>query len=509
VNAIQEAASVLLARGPGSPDLFVVRRSDRLRFFGGFIAFPGGKLHPEDHEVAVVAAAAGEAPSFPHLRLVVAARELFEETGVLLARRPDGSYPVPGPDLVRSRQRLLEETSTFPRELRELNLTLHAEDFRPVGSVTTPPFVATRFDTAFYAARLPPGQQAEVWPGELSEGEWTRPAALLARWRRGECLVSPPTVMALEALNGGPVDDAPRRLGPLMRSLAEGKLHPIYFAPDVQLIPLHTQSLPPSTHTNAYVMGTGPVYLFDPGTALAEEQARLFQILDELPARGRRLTAVVLTHHHPDHVGAAAACAERYRLPVWAHPWTAQALRGKVSITRTIEDGDRLDLGTAPDGSGPWSVHALHTPGHAPGHLAFYEPHYRLLLAGDMVSTLSSVVIAPPEGDIAVYLDSLQRLKALGCRLLLPAHGGASSRPAETIEECILHRVKREEQLLAALGPSPRSVRDLADELYRGVPLPLLRFAELQLLAGLQKLAHEGLARESGGGWTRAAHGGD
>ncbi len=159
-------------------------------------------------------------------------------------------------------------------------------------------------------------------------------------------------------------------------------------------------------------------------------------------------------------------------------------------------------------GSGPWSLHALHTPGHAPGHLAFYEPHYRLLLAGDMVSTLSSVVIAPPEGDIAVYLDSLQRLKALGCRLLLPAHGGASSRPAETIQEAILHRVKREEQLLAALGPSPRTVRDLADDLYRGVPPPLLRFAELQLLAGLQKLAREGLVREGAGGWTSAAPGG-
>src|SRR5262249_40614796 len=220
----QEAASVLLARGPGSPEVFVVRRSESLRFFGGFIAFPGGKLHPEDGEVAVVAAASGSAPAFPLLRLVAAARELFEETGVLIARRPDGTFPTAGPDLVRSRQQLLEGTSTFPGELSALGLALHDEDFQPVGGVTTPPFVATRFDTAFYTAPTPPGQQAEVWPGELAEGQWTLPSTLLARWRRGECLVSPPTVMALEALADEPVETAHRRLGPLLRALGEEQI---------------------------------------------------------------------------------------------------------------------------------------------------------------------------------------------------------------------------------------------------------------------------------------------
>src|SRR5262249_7900974 len=123
---------------------------------------------------------------------------------------------------------------------------------------------------------------------------------------------------------------------------------------------------------------------------------------------------VVLTHHHPDHVGAAAACARKYGVPVWAHPWTAQALAGQVVVGRKVHEGDRLDLGTAPDG-GPWHLEALHTPGHAPGHLAFYEGHYRLLFAGDLVSTLSSVVIAPPDGDLAVYLDSLRRLRCFDC----------------------------------------------------------------------------------------------
>src|SRR5262249_6648299 len=256
---------------------------------------------------------------------------------------------------------------------------------------------------AFFVARLPPGQEAQVWPGELAEGHWALPEPVLEEWRRGRSLVSPPTLMILELVRGRPVEEAPARLTPLLRELANGAVHPIAFAPAVQLIPLDTRSLPPSTHTNAYFVGEGPCYLLDPGPHEEAEQRRLFAVLDAHQAAGRRLTAVVLTHHHPDHVGAAAACARRYDVPVWAHPLTAQALKGKVTVGREIHDGDRLDLGTAPDGSGPWHLEALHTPGHAPGHLAFYEPYYRLLLAGDMVSTLSPAGIAPPGGDPAVF----------------------------------------------------------------------------------------------------------
>jgi glyoxylase-like metal-dependent hydrolase (beta-lactamase superfamily II) len=171
-----------------------------------------------------------------------------------------------------------------------------------------------------------------------------------------------------------------------------------------------------------------------------------------------------------------------------------------VAVSRTLEDGDRLDLGTAPDGRGPWHLEAVYTPGHAPGHLAFYEAHYRLLLAGDMVSTLSSVVIAPPDGDLAVYLASLRRLRGYACRLLLPGHGSPSSRPAAVLEEALEHRTRREEQLLAALGPAPRTVADLAEEMYQGLPTPMMRFARLQVLAGLQKLEREGRVQAVGNG---------
>jgi glyoxylase-like metal-dependent hydrolase (beta-lactamase superfamily II)/8-oxo-dGTP pyrophosphatase MutT (NUDIX family) len=489
LSDIAEAASVLLTRGRGSPQVFAVRRSERLRFFGGFIAFPGGRVHPSDAALDPAIDA----------RRVAAARELFEETGVLVARRPDGSFPAAS-ELDALRRDLNAERCSFADVLRTLGARLRPEDFVRVGDLVTPPFTAARFDTTFFVAQLPPGQEPSVWPGELDAGWWETAQTLLTRWKLGE-LVSPPTVSLLQAVEELPIHLLPERLAPLLSSIASGAIHPIYFAPGVRMIPLRTTALPPASHTNAYLVGLDGAYLLDPGPKDPEERRRLFAILDTEQTAGRRLTAVVLTHHHPDHIGAAAACAERYQIPIWAHPWTAQALRDRFAVARLLEDGDRIELGTAADGTAGWHLRALHTPGHAPGHLTFYDPHLRFLYAADMVSTLTSIVIAPPEGDLAVYLDSLRRLQTLDCRLLLPAHGGPSSRPRQTIEEAIAHRVKREEILLAALGPAPRTVADLAAELYKGLPAPLMRFAELQVLAGLQKLEREGRARQVGAGW--------
>jgi glyoxylase-like metal-dependent hydrolase (beta-lactamase superfamily II)/8-oxo-dGTP pyrophosphatase MutT (NUDIX family) len=495
------AASVLLARGPGAAEVLLVRRSAALRFFGGFWAFPGGKIDPADAATPLHTDSPTDDGGRHNVRRVAAARELFEETGVLVARAADGSFPPAGPALAQLRRDMSAGQLSFKEVLARLQLTLHAGDFALLGDITTPPFVTLRYDTTFFVAHLPPGQHADIWPGELDDGRWAAAADMLACWTRGECLVSPPTVMTLEAIRGHPADEAPARLGPLLRQLAAGKIHPIYFAPQVLLVPLHTLALPPSAYTNAYLVGHDPAYLLDPGPAEAGEQQRLFDLLDEQRQAGLRLAAVVLTHQHPDHIGAAAACAARYHVPVWAHPHTAEALCGKVTVTRHLHDGDRLDLGPCPDGRGPWHLEAIHTPGHAAGHLAFYESHYGLLFAGDMVSTLSSIVILPPEGDLAVYLASLRRVQGYPCRLLLPAHGGVSSRPAEILEEALAHRAKREAQLLAALGPRPRTIAELAPELYKGTPAALMRLAERQLLAGLQKLQREGRVEAAGDGW--------
>src|SRR5207248_9039267 len=102
------------------------------------------------------------------------------------------------------------------------DLRLHADDLVPAGALVTPEFSPTRFDTAFFVATLPPGQEAEVWAGELDDGFWTTPEALLERWTRGDCLVSPPTLSILGLLRGRAARDLPDLLVPVLRDLQAG-----------------------------------------------------------------------------------------------------------------------------------------------------------------------------------------------------------------------------------------------------------------------------------------------
>lgn len=477
------AASVLLTRDAGSHEVFAVRRAETLRFMGNFWAFPGGKVHADD-------------PG-PY---AAAARELFEETGVLLARRADGSLPGATSGLVDARRELLAEKLTWKELLASAGLAVNSSDFVYTGSITTPEFAPVRFDTSFFVAVCPPGQAPDIWPGELTEGVWGTADDLLADWTRGGRLLSPPTVSLLQAVRGRPVDQMPEMAAPLLKQLANGGHPPIWFSPAVGMIPARTLALPPSTHTNAYLVGTDHPHLIDPGPADPAEQEKLFASTDEL-LNGRSLTAIILTHQHPDHVGAAMAGARRYGVPILAHPITAKMLANKVRVDALIEDRQTIDLGTAPDHAGSWQLEAILTPGHAPGHIALYERRYGLLFAGDMISTASSVVICPPEGNLTEYVASLRKLQEFPARILLPAHGSATARPAHVLQQSLVHRQQREEELVSLLAGGPQTVKGLAQTVYRGLPDPLMRFAELQILAGLQKLEREGRASSAEGGW--------
>jgi glyoxylase-like metal-dependent hydrolase (beta-lactamase superfamily II) len=301
----------------------------------------------------------------------------------------------------------------------------------------------------------------------------------------------------LEAMADATWQEIETRLNEHFDTQAKADLPAIYFSPGVRYIPLRAAALPPSTHTNAYLIGESRAYLLDPGSTDPREQGVLFEAIDQFVSSGGKLCGILISHQHEDHIGAVQSCVRRYRVPVLSHRLTAQALGDKLSVDETLEHGDRLTLGRCPDGSEEWFLEALHTPGHASGHLAFYEPRYQLLFAGDMVSTQTSVVIAPPEGHLTTYLESLRQLRSLPARLLLPSHGTPTSRTHATIDEALSHRAKREEMLLAALQSAPRTISELALELYRGVPDVLWQLAEFQVLAGLQKLEQEGRVASS------------
>jgi glyoxylase-like metal-dependent hydrolase (beta-lactamase superfamily II) len=190
-------------------------------------------------------------------------------------------------------------------------------------------------------------------------------------------------------------------------------------------------------------------------------------------------------------VGGAAALAERWSIPIAAHPATARRLAGRIAVTRMVEDGETVHGATA-----------IFTPGHADGHLCFAVGD--ATIAGDMVAGVGSILIDPSEGDMAVYLASLERLLARPQTMLLPAHGPAIGDGHGKLREYLAHRRMRESLVVAALHDAPRTVAELVAEAYRDTPRALWPLAERSLLAHLVKLAREQRAVDRGDGrWSR------
>jgi endoribonuclease LACTB2 len=485
----KDAAAVILVREGGDardPELFWARRGDALAFLPGFYAFPGGQRDASDSGVRVENAEDAEGAAM----IACAARELFEETGVLVAR---GAETLTRGQLASVLDDLTSARMTFPELLTHYGLRLDANDFRFVGRWVTPPFSPRRFDTLFFLVTCPRKQEPRIISEEFSEGEWVRAAEALARWRRAEALSVPPVMHAIRTLAGGMTDDLVERF--LSLPQAHGRpVRRIEFLPGFVCFPLRTPTRPPATTTNCYVIGAREFVLIDPASPYEDEQQELHAYIDELLAEGRVLREIILTHLHPDHVGGANALREHLggRVGVAAHRLTAAPLEGKVGVERLIEDGDVIEL----EGEPRLSLRAMHTPGHTRGHLSFYEERTGALITGDNIVGLGSVLIDPPEGDVRAYLSTLERFRALPrLRVLFGGHGPAVGAPRAKIDEYITHRLERERNILRAVREGATTPAEVVARVYTDVHPKMRQMAERAVLAHLEKLDADGLVR--------------
>ena len=270
-------------------------------------------------------------------------------------------------------------------------------------------------------------------------------------------------------------------------------MRPRELSRSLELFGARTPTLPPATHTNSYALGGREVVLVEPATPYADEQREWLAWARGLVSRGRTLVAIFATHHHEDHVGGLEVLARELDVPVWAHDLTVERLppQTRALVTRRVADGDAIVL----DGPRPESWRALHTPGHAPGHVCLFEEQTRTVVVGDMVASVGTILIAPGDGDMKVYLEQLERLAGLDARLALPAHGEPVDEPTALFRKYIAHRLAREAKVLEAVrstGAAGGDAAALVPEAYADTPVHLWPIARLSLEMHLEKLEREG-----------------
>ncbi|HEU5422166.1 MAG TPA: MBL fold metallo-hydrolase [Nitrolancea sp.] len=235
--------------------------------------------------------------------------------------------------------------------------------------------------------------------------------------------------------------------------------------------------------TNAYLVGERELLIVDPGS---EPGVALIQ--EALAARaGVPVRAIVLTHAHPDHAQAAVPLKRLLGVPLLLHPGNQPILGRSLTwdeVDQELADGMVLEI----DGG---RLEAVLTPGHAPGHIALFEPSSGTLLAGDLVSGNGTVGIFPPHGSMVEYLASLARARALGVGRILPGHGPAIPEGAARLDEYIEHRLNREREVYERISRQPATIEAIVIDLYPDVLPQFRRAAGATVLAHLQKLQGE------------------
>lgn len=490
-KTFRDAACVVLIRGHGAElEVYWVRRSESVPFQPGFMAFPGGKVDVADAAFDVP----GVTDAFERAARVCAVREALEETGVLVGHDGD----VDAASIASARLALLENRTTLADMVREHRWILEPASLTFAGRWQTPVFAPVRFDTLFFLCRLPVGQEPSIIPGELASGEWVKPLAALDRYRKGELTFAAPILWTLVALAEGEdglaarIAQGPARAGQPVRR--------VELQWGVVLHAMRTKPLPPALYTNAYLIGEKEVALVDPGSGDADELRDLFALAEHLASEGRQVKMIVVTHHHPDHIGGVQACRERFRAKVVGH----RLLASHVPVDVVVKDGDWLPLAPGID---DWTLQVLETPGHTRDSISLWHRRRRALFCGDLLpGGAGTVVIDPPDGDMSTYLASLERCLKLDPVTLFPAHGSPSGAAVKRIRGLIRHRLDREEKVVTALADAgePVPLRDLVPLVYADTAKELWGFAERSLLAHLEKLEREGRARRAGEHWRAA-----
>lgn len=241
--------------------------------------------------------------------------------------------------------------------------------------------------------------------------------------------------------------------------------------------------------TGTYILGRGRVAVIDPGPRHPAHLAALRAALS-----GETVEAILITHTHLDHSPLARELKAETGASTYGY-----GPHGGDRDGQTVEEGADRDFvpdiavkdGDRIDGTG-WSVEAVHTPGHTSNHLCFAYPAEKALFSGDHVMGWSTSVISPPDGDMAAYMASLEKLLTRDDELYYPTHGNPIRDPKRHVRDFIAHRRDREAQILTCIAEGYGSIVEMVPAMYRDVPQKLHAAAARSVLAHLVQMTAEG-----------------
>lgn len=457
--------------------------------FPEFWAFPGGGVSKDDVEYAKRAHGPnGDAQSMESL--VTLFREIVEETG--FSKSESGEWVVVPPSL---RKKLMEGAGAWIEALDNGIASMDASEASMVTERTTPPLAPVRYTNRFYHIHLGENSpEPEQPPGrsEFTEFKWWRPEEILEQWEQGAARMAPPQVTFMRDI----VDryEAGRGILDVLSELADKPSigpHKIEFAPGVECLPIPTATLPPSTHTNCFIIGQGDeLLLVDPAIQDEEGQAIIAQRLNGLESCGKQIKAILYTHRHTDHIGDQGRIREIVDAEVLGTPETLAAIGGGT----VIGEGDVIDLGD----NLPWTV--IETPGHCPGMVSLVSKSG--LLSADNVTMIGTILVPSSDGDMHQYMNGLKRLSDLNPNLLFPSHGPVCAAPRRLLLRTLEHRMERHSKVLNAVKGGLNRLGDIAVSAYKDAPGAPESLARDQTLSHLRGLVKEGLVHEEGGVFT-------
>ena len=544
------AATIILARNSADGvEVLMMQRTTAVDFATGMHVFPGGAVDPTDHhpEMASLCVDLDDARASQMLGIeqgglaywIAAIRECFEESGLMLGYRAERELVrLQGEDadrLAKLRLEMAQNKLTFADILKTEQFRAATDRIAYYSHWITQAGRPKRYDTRFFVAQAPEGQTAEQDNHETVGQVWVRPEQAIEMNKAGTIELMFPTIKTLESLT--PFKEVEELLeyarlpkpkvliAPFTATARDGKQHiliPGDFAytevrkidPEnkgtarsfiepgqsvtigerITRVTAANPGMMTGPGTNTYLIGdaqTG-VAVIDPGPLLDEH------IENILNAASGPIKWILCTHTHIDHSPAAKSIKEKTGAQIYGRPAPAFPNQDQTFAPDYVITHDQV-LNIAGT-----TLRVIHTPGHASNQVCFLLEEQGMLFTGDHIMQGSTVVINPPDGNMAQYLESLKLITKYSVNYLAPGHGFLMTNANEIVERLIIHRMGRENKVLAGLRASsqPLPLEELVKHAYSDTDRRLHKVAMRSLQAHLDKLLSEGRVQHQNGTWS-------